>query len=107
MMRDKKRYILVETTSRINTDPKDFGASLYREIIRCIGESNYHRVNPKLVKLVGENRFIIKSSLEGTGQLILAFALIKRIGEAETAFYTLKSSGTIRALGTGPQPGDP
>ncbi len=98
MMRDKKRYLLVETTAKINGDPKEFGNTLYREIIRCIGESSYHIVNPKLVKMVGENRFVIKSSLEGTGQLILAFALMKRIGETETAFYTLKSSGTIKAL---------
>jgi len=98
MMRDKKRYILVETTARINWEPKEFGTALYREIIRCIGESSYHKVNPRLIKLVGDNRFIIKSDLAGTGQLILAFALMKRIGETETAFYTLKSSGTIRAL---------
>ena len=99
MMRDKKRYLLVETTAKIEGDPKSFGAMLYREIIRCIGESSYHRVNPRLVKLIGENHFIIKSSLEGTGQLILALALIKRIGDTDTAFYTLKSSGTIKALG--------
>jgi RNase P/RNase MRP subunit POP5 len=47
---------------------------------------------------VDESRFVIKSSLEGTGKLILAFALIKKVGETETAFYTLKSSGTIKAL---------
>ncbi len=101
MMRDKKRYVLVETTSRINADPNEFGTSLYKEIIRCIGESSYHKVNPRLVKLVGDNRFVIRSSLEGTGQLVLAFALMKRLGDIPTAFYTLKSSGTIKALGNG------
>ncbi len=101
MMRDKRRYILVETTAAINSEPSEFGAQLYKEIIRCIGESNYHKINPRLVKLVSPNRFVIKGSLEGAGQLVLAFALIKRIGDVETAFYTLKSSGTIKALGVG------
>ncbi len=98
MMRDKKRYILVETSVKISEDERSFSHSLYNELIRCIGEINYNKVNPKVMKLVGQNKFIIKSSLEGTTQLVLAFALIKKVGNKEMAFYTLKTSGTIKAL---------
>ena len=98
MMRDKKRYLLVESTVPINEDERSFGNALYREIIIAIGEIGYHRVNPKLMKITNEKRFIIKSSLEGASQLVLAFALIKRLKNAEAAFYTLKSSGTMKAL---------
>ncbi len=97
-MREKHRYLLVESSAPIKGDEKSFTNALYRELIRCIGEMNYHNVNPRVVKLLGEKRFIIKSSLEGTGQLVLAFALIKRLNDSDVAFYTLKSSGTIKAL---------
>lgn len=98
MMRDKKRYVLVEASVKISEDERSFSNSLYKELIRCIGEINYHKVNPRVMKLVGEKRFIIRSSLEGTGQLVLAFALIKKINNTEMSFYTLKSSGTIKAV---------
>ncbi|MFI5412266.1 MAG: Rpp14/Pop5 family protein [Candidatus Micrarchaeales archaeon] len=100
MMRDKKRYVLVETSIKISEDERGFSHSLYKELIRCIGEINYHNVNPKFIKFVGQNRFIIRASLDGTAELILAFALIKKIGDKEISFYTLKSSGTIKALGS-------
>jgi RNase P/RNase MRP subunit POP5 len=98
MMRDKKRYLLVESTIPLGTDERSFSHSLYKEIIRCIGETSYHKINPKFMKFVSDNRFIIKSGLSGAGQLVLAFALIKKIDTKETGFYTLKSSGTIKAL---------
>ncbi len=98
MMRDKKRYLLVETSSGFSMSERDLASALYKEIIQCIGESDYHKVNPRLTKIIDDNKFIIKSSLEGTSKLVLAFALIKRLNGTETAFYTLKSSGTIRAL---------
>ncbi len=97
-MRDKRRYVLVETSSRIEDDEKTFSYNLYRELIRCIGESDYHKVNPRMMKIVDDTSFVIKSDLKGTGNLILALSFIKRLNNKETAFYTIKSSGTIRAL---------
>lgn len=97
-MRDKQRYLLVETNFRISEDERELAGSLGRELIRCIGEASYHKVNPKLMKILGSNRFIMKSSLEGMSQLILAFSLVKRMNNADAAFYTLKTSGTIRTL---------
>lgn len=97
-MRDKRRYLLVETSGKITYDEKTFSNAVQKELLRCIGEINYHKVNPKFMKLVDDNHFIIRSSLDGIGQLVLAFSLIKKTGDAEMSFYTLKSSGTIRAV---------
>ncbi len=98
-MKDKHRYILVESGVEISdNDIEDFSSGLYSGLMHCIGEANYHRVNPKIVNFVGRNRFIIKSSLSGSGFLIAALALLKRVNSKETYFYTLKTSGTIKAL---------
>ncbi len=97
-MRDKQRYLLIEMSKAATSDEKGFSYDLYRELVRIIGEINYHKVNPKFIKFSGERRFVIKSSLAGVNQMILAFALIKRINNTDIAFYTLKSSGTIKAL---------
>lgn len=98
-MRDKHRYILVEAGTDIDDDEiGDFSSGLYSGLMHCIGEANYHRVNPKIVDFVSKNRFIMKSSLSGSGFLIGALALIKMVNNRETYFYTLKTSGTIKAL---------
>ncbi|MCW6160531.1 MAG: Rpp14/Pop5 family protein [Candidatus Micrarchaeales archaeon] len=97
-MRDKQRYVLVESNIPIGSDERALSDSVSREVIRCIGEMNYHRVNPKMMKILGEKRFIMRSSLEGAGQLVLALSLIKRLNGSDIAFYTLKTSGTIKTL---------
>ena len=97
-MRDKQRYILVESSIQIGSDERELGNSISREVIRCIGEMNYHSVNPRLMKITGGNRFIMRSSLGGIGQLMLAFSMIKRMNGNDVAFYTLKASGTIKTL---------
>ena len=99
MIREKHRYILVESgTGVAERDRDSFTTGLYNGLLHCIGESNYHRVNPKVVSFTGNNRFVIRSSLAGCGPLIAAMALLKRVNGNDAYFYTLKSSGTIRAL---------
>ncbi len=98
MMRDKHRYLLVEASSAVREDDREFGPALYRELSRCVGEANMHRVNLKYVKQVDQKTFVLKSSLDGARDLVLALALVKRVNGADIAFYTLKSSGTIKAL---------
>lgn len=98
MKREKQRYLLIESMSKLPQDEKSFSYDLNKELVRCIGEINFHKVNPKFVKSVNDNSFIIKTTIEGAGALTLAFALIKRISNSDAAFYTLKSSGTIKAL---------
>ena len=98
MMREKHRYILVEASSQLDADEKRFATSLQRELLRCVGELSYHTINPKFVKFEEGQRFVLKSSLEGAEKLVLALAMVKRIDSTEMGLYTLRSSGTIRAL---------
>lgn len=97
-MRDKHRYFLVESTTEVSGDEQTYMNNLSKELMRCIGETKYHRVNPKLMKFVDKNTFIIKTNLIGASDLVLALTLTKRINNSDTAFYTLRSSGTIKAL---------
>ena len=99
MMRDKRRYILVESAEGIAGAEQDaFAEALYGELLKAVGEINYPSVNPKIMKFVDGKRFIIRSSLSGQDTLVLALSLIKSLNGNETAFYTLKSSGTIKTL---------
>lgn len=101
MMRDKHRYVLVESGADVpEPEREDFSFGLYNALLHCLGESNYHRINPKVVKFVAANRFIIKSSLAGCGPMVAALALLKKVNNRDSYFYTLKSSGTIKALGS-------
>jgi len=95
----KHRNILVEQYPGIpTTDERLFWNALSRELLRCLGEINYHAANPKFIEFVDEKRFVIRATIPGTGPVILSLALIKRVENRETAFYTLKTSGTIHGL---------
>ena len=99
MMREKHRYILVESAVEVPEEArKGFEVELSRELMHNIGEVHYFRANMRIVKHVGLRRFVIRCSLERHNDVIVALSFIKRIGGADTGFYTLKSSGTIRAL---------
>ncbi len=99
MMRRKIRYILTESAKPIlEGDRSQFEYQLYRAMLHAIGELNYHKTNPKIIKFVDERSFILRCSLEGYKEALLALAIIKKLEDKETAFYTLKSSGTIKAL---------
>ncbi len=98
-MREKHRYIAVESGHAV-TEPErdDFATGLRIALMRCIGESNFHMVNPRVVEFLNDNTFILRTSLAGCGHVIAALALIKRIGGRDAYFYTLGASGTIKAL---------
>jgi len=98
-MREKRRYVLVEQAEPVvKADQERFAEQLNGELMRVIGEIDFPLVNPKIMKFVDEKLFIVRTSLEGQGKMVLALSLIKSVGGKETAFYTLKSSGTIRTL---------
>lgn len=99
MMREKKRYILVESGIAVREPDRDgFSYALYNALLHSIGESSYHRVNPKVVEFLGEKRFILRANLQGSGMLIATLGLLKKIDGRDCYFYTLKTSGTIKAL---------
>jgi RNase P/RNase MRP subunit POP5 len=95
----KRRYLLVECSTAIGeSDRALFERRLCGALLAQIGAMHYHSVNPKITGFVNERRFVMRASLEGHKDLVLALAMTKRLDGTETAFYTLKSSGTIRAL---------
>jgi len=96
-VRIKKRYLMVESALPI-PDREEFKRQFYRELLLVLGELGYHKVNPRVIRFIGDRRFVMKADLEGVSDAIRATALINRIGEQNTAFYTLSSSGTIKAL---------
>ncbi|MDE1868772.1 MAG: hypothetical protein KGH60_02290 [Candidatus Micrarchaeota archaeon] len=99
MMRPKHRYLLVESLNEIHENERPmFEFRLYKELLHCIGEIAYHKVNPKIMKFIGNDRFVLKCELGGYEQLVLGLTFLKRLDGKETAFYTINASGTIRAL---------
>ncbi len=95
-MREKHRYVLVEST--INLDGID--NKLYNQLFYAIGSSEYSNVNPKVISAKG-NQAVIRCSLAGLNKLILALTFIKSIDKNPVAFYTIKTSGTLKALRSG------
>ena len=103
MIREKHRYIMVEASENINAvgdeaTNKRFENALYTALRAELGDISYFSVNPKLVLRQGSSVLVMRCSLKGFGSLVRAFALIKRFEGREMGFYTIKSSGTIRAL---------
>ena len=99
MMRPKSRYLLVESSLPVDGAlVQQFEHQLYTALLRAIGELCYHEANPKIMKFLNERQLILKCSLLGYKNTILALSMIKRLDSMDIAFYTLKSSGTIKAL---------
>lgn len=92
-MREKHRYILVDSTESM----EGMENKLYNQLFYTIGSSEYSNVNPKIIFARGRS-VLIKCSLQGFSRLVLALTFIKSIDKMPIAFYTIKTSGTIRAL---------
>ena len=105
MIKEKRHYLLVECTAD-TAAAQDFGRELQNELLRCIGEIQFHVVNPKFERSEGSNSFIISGTVEGMGSLIVALSMIKRIGGNSIAMFTLKRSGTVTALMGGARAAD-
>jgi RNase P/RNase MRP subunit POP5 len=99
MMREKRRYILVQSTMEVaEQNRKGFETELCMELLHKIGEISYFRANPKIIKFIGSDKFILKCNLAKYKDTVIALTFIKRINGADVGFYTLNASGTIRAL---------
>jgi RNase P/RNase MRP subunit POP5 len=96
-MRTKQRYLLVETSNDVY-DRHMFTEQLYKGVIEIAGQLGYHKINPKVIEFASDNSFIIKANLSGVGELIRALTFLKKVGNFDVAFFTLRSSGTLRAL---------
>lgn len=99
MMREKRRYLLVESTIEIQeSSTRHFEQALYNALLHNIGETSYFRANPKIIKYLDSKRFILKCNLVKYKETINALTFIKSLNGKEVGFYTLNASGTIRAL---------
>jgi RNase P/RNase MRP subunit POP5 len=98
MMREKRRYILVESSVELDLHDRNFETEFYTELLHNIGEINYYRANPKIMKYPSNKRFILKCSLARYKETLLAITFIKKVGGKDMGFYTINASGTIMAL---------
>ncbi|MCL4371812.1 Rpp14/Pop5 family protein [Candidatus Marsarchaeota archaeon] len=98
MISEKHRYLLVESTAQISGSSYDFEKKLKKAIIAVVGQLEYAEVNPRLLNIVDDRHFVVKCNLKGYKRLIVALALIKDMEGLSFGLYTLKSSGTLRAL---------
>ncbi|MCL4404865.1 MAG: Rpp14/Pop5 family protein [Candidatus Marsarchaeota archaeon] len=98
MIRDKKRYILVEASSELGLQKEELDKLFKQAMMAVVGQLSYYEVSPKVVSLPDKNSFVVRCRLKGYDKALTATALIKRLGNLEVGLYTIKSSGTIKAL---------
>ncbi len=101
MMRTKRRYIAVKVANLPTDGFEHLEDGLYRALAEELGAMVYHKANPKIIRF-GKHSFILRVGLEKYKDTIAALALIKRINDTDLAFYTIGSSGTIKALTSNP-----
>ncbi len=97
MMRTKRRYIAVSVVNLPGEGFEQLEEGFYRALAEEIGSLEYHKANPKIIRFA-KRSFILRVGLEKYKETIAALALIKQVNNAEVAFYTTGSSGTIKAL---------
>jgi RNase P/RNase MRP subunit POP5 len=99
MIRDKRRYLtIVSSRPILDSDRGPFEAQFYSALMAQLGESEYFKANPKIMKFSGRDRFVLRVSLDRYEQSIVAVTFVKSMGGKPIGFYTTKSSGTIKAL---------
>lgn len=99
MMREKRRYILVQSTIEVaESARREFELELFKELLHNIGEINYFRANPKIMKFLDNRTFVLKCNLAKYKDTVVALTFMKRLAGKEVGFYTLNASGTLSAL---------
>jgi len=99
MMRDKRRYLTIMSSRPILLQERpQFEASFYSALLVQLGESEYFRANPKIMKFMGHDHFMLRVSLERYEKSIVGITFIKSIQGKPIGLYTTKASGTIKAL---------
>ncbi|MDE1869767.1 MAG: Rpp14/Pop5 family protein [Candidatus Micrarchaeota archaeon] len=98
ILKRKSRYVMVEASRPIDLTDKPAWSQLRADISRFIGEKEYLDANPFLAEQIDQTKFIIRVNRGSEKAIVLAFSFIKLFNNSEIGFYTLKTSGTIRAL---------
>lgn len=98
ILKRKSRYVMIEASRPLDVTDKLAWSQLRADISKFIGEKEYLDANPFLAEQTDERKFIIRVSRGSEKAIVLAFSFIKLFNNQEIGFYTLKTSGTIRAL---------
>ena len=98
IMKRKYRHILVNSKSDANLSDKRYEMQIRDAFLDFLGEEKFVHANPHVEKAIDKRNFIIGCTRGSEGDVILALAFIKSIGNEKNAFYTLKTSGTIKGL---------
>lgn len=98
--RRKLRHVLVEATADVDMQDRAAWSGFRSGLVRMMGEAEYFVANPRFASRLGGNAFIISVNRGHEAKLIAALSFIKELGAARIGFYTIKTSGTIKALKT-------
>ncbi|MGC8478532.1 MAG: Rpp14/Pop5 family protein [Candidatus Micrarchaeia archaeon] len=99
-VKEKHRYILVAAWRAVNeAERNSFEKGFYSSMLGVLGEMGYSTAHPKVVKFLDKGFFVLKCTLEGNESVLAALGMIKMVNGENAFFYTLKSSGTLLALG--------
>jgi RNase P/RNase MRP subunit POP5 len=90
--------MLLETTADIVVEKEELERLVKQAVLSLVGQLGYYDISPKLISVVDKNHIVMRCRLRGYKRMLLVFSLIKRLGSMETGIYTLKSSGTLKAL---------
>ena len=96
--RPKNRYLLVESSAPLNTADRILADQVLAAVAFELGAIGYVKANPKIVHQAGDRSFIIRVNRGHEDALVLALSFVKKIGDARVGLYTIRTSGTIRAM---------
>lgn len=96
--RPKNRYLLVESPMPLDTRDHVLAKRILDAITFEIGAIGFVKANPKIVYQAGDRAFILRINRGCEDGVVLALSFIKEIGDVKIGFYTIRTSGTIRAL---------
>ena len=96
--RPKNRYLLVESSVPLDTRDSVLAKRILDALAFEIGAIGYVKANPKMVYQAGDRAFILRMNRGYEDDVVLALSFVKEIGNATVGLYTIRTSGTIRAL---------
>ncbi len=98
IFRKKLRYILVETSGKVDMDDMRKQGALGAGMLSFLGELSYFKANPHVAAQLSDNMFVLSVNRGYERDIVLALSFIKELMGARVGFYTIRTSGTIRSL---------
>jgi len=95
LVKRKKRYIIVETSSNIPLDV--FRKLVEKSYLELFGEFGLIQANVKVVKKI-DSTFVLECSHGSVPKLILSLSSITRLEEGAIRFRVVKIAGTVKKV---------